>query len=200
MTDPIDELIQTADEPVPQEIVLSAVRLFRYRALATVGGILATVAVLGLALVLSSRTDPEDRGAALAGDREAVHIAVAESEVIGGVRIALTEIVWKDGTGFARITASTEIQPEFPEVMVEVLGVEALGETSSYPDSSTLDLDLRHQSAGRWVEFSAPEVPWNDIAVEVLVLPVPREISENGGELSARSGTTAHIRYERATP
>ncbi len=199
MTDPLDRLEALGDEPVPAEIVLSAVRLFRYRAIATIGALVAGLLLVGLILTNVTDTGPSAQVAELEREPDSVRVVLGESVEIEGIEITLTEVIWHEGTGFVRVVAQETLngRPE-PEVMVDIVSVETEdGAVSSFPESSTLDLDRRHAVAARWIQFDAAQPPVTYLAVDALVLPVPQEILDEGGELSSEDGTTTRIVYER---
>lgn len=205
MTDPVQTLTRQPLESPPEEIVLGAVRLFRYRAVATVASLLA----IGAIVVTVLRAGPSEPTEGVVDDPRAVVHALDATGTIDGIEFRLTESTWLDGRGFIRVIV-TELDSgrTEPEVLVEVGDVrltfaDVSGETTStvvnQPSVTVGRTDAARTTASFWVEYESERPPADTLSIDFVVVPVPLDVVENGGVVSSEGATTGTITYERTS-
>ena len=196
MTDPIETLEALPPESPPREAVLASLRLFRYRAFATV--LTVAVAVLGLALVA--------RSAAVSGLNEDVrsvlehdgveYRAVSGSTTIGAVSVSVTEIATSPAGNAVRVVFVDTGTPE-RVVDLDVLAVrQGSAELGPHLSIQSLGRDAGRNSTAVWVPLDQFEDPIG-AEIEFLVLPIPDSVLEEGGELTSDDGFIGVVTIER---
>ena len=196
MTDPIETLEALPPESPPREAVLASLRLFRYRTFATV--LTLAVVVLGLAFVARSVGDSgldDDVGAVLEHER-VEHRAVSGSAMIGAVWVSVTEVATSPDGNAVRVVFVDTGTPE-RVVDLDVLAVRyGNGELGPHLSIPSLGRDAGRNSTAVWM----PLRPFDDpvgAELEILVLPIPDTVLEEGGELTVDDGFTGVVTIER---
>jgi hypothetical protein len=192
MTDEFEQTLrELPPEAPPPEIVLAAVRTFRYRAIASVAAIIAGAFLLG---AVWRSVGPDDFGAAAAGIDGGIAVPILETGQADGIEIAVTELVWDEtrSAGFVRYIAHgtgsyAEVDIE-PRAVVTSTGVRPEIDIDGNPVLQ--DYTTRHgeridrPTAGGWIGFTAVDHdPFGPLTVEFEVRPVPLEIVLDGGTL-----------------
>jgi hypothetical protein len=182
--DPEDLLRGLPEESPPPEIVLAAVRLFRYRAFAFIviaAGLLAGGLLL-LHRYLSAGTPIEQQVAAMR--RGGLVQPIGQEQTAAGVHVLLWEVVWKDGRGFAHYLAwwgeDSGIDVSLRDLSIAGQPVALTGgegEASCCPGM-----------AEGWAEFRSPAPPRLPVTAAVDVL--------SRSETSARPQVLATMRFE----
>lgn len=195
MTDPDDLLRNIPEESPPPEIVVSAVRGFRYRAIAVVASI---IAVTFVAVFLLGRLGPSDdavnAASAARGGAEVIPVlTVAEHD---GIYVAFSELVVDGDTGYIRFLAwdtKGHAQVNFEVVAIEIAGrrqevfAKSVPTVFSYRD---LDGELREQtSTGGWVRFESPEGIGPPVVLEIQLVIEPEDVVLYGGVLAGPFST-----------
>ena len=196
MTDPIETLEALPPESPPREAVLASLRLFRYRAFATV--LTVAVVVLGLAFAVRSVG-----GSGLDNDVRAVlehdgveFRAVSGSAMIGAVWVSVTEVATSPGGSAVRVVLVDTGTPE-RVVDLDVLAVrQGSAELGPHLSIQSLGRDAGRNSTAVWVSLDRFEDPIG-AELEILVLPIPDTILEEGGELTVDDGFTGVVTIER---
>jgi hypothetical protein len=196
MSDPIETLEGLPPESPPREVVLSSLRLFRYRAFTAV--LVVVVAVLGLAFVANtvgrSQVDREAR-TILENDRVEFRPA-SGTALIGSVQVTVTEVAISPAGNAARVVFVDVGTPE-PAVEIDVSAVRQ--------GSATLGANISIQSLGRhegrtgtavWLPLDPTMDPFG-ADIEIIVLPIPQSILDEGGELTSDDGHTGVVTIER---
>jgi hypothetical protein len=185
MTDPVQLLTSDAVEDPPQEIVLAAVRQFRYRALLTIA--VGLVAVLAFALVAANRPGAgvDNRLEDMLSNPRSTVVAIAGSQVVDGIEWRATETIWLDGVGYVRVLA-TETQPgrPEPEVNADVLAVRFDGAAGYETINAGVVLGRTpgaKTTNGTWVRYEAPEMPAGVLSMDVLMAKLTEEMVTVGG-------------------
>lgn len=175
------------EESPPPEIVLAAVRTFRYRAIAVVASIVAAVFVLGVA---GRFLGPENLGAEVASLRGATTVPILAEAEYDGIRVTMTELVWREDTGHVRFVAVDN--GSHAEVDIEAialtsstgrkhdLGPNSIVSVSNFetPQGDRID---RRTDAG-WVKFIDPDHdPYGPLSMELQLVEVPLEVVLEGG-------------------
>jgi hypothetical protein len=210
MSNPIDVLERQPLESPPEEIVLGAVRLFRYRAIATVTAIVA-IAVIGYAVISAvSASDRQQRLDSVLTSPSAQVVALDAVGTVDGIEFRLTESVWDNGVGFVRVIATEtrsdrsepQVDIEVGEVRVRFAGVngEAVSSVVNQP-SLTIGRSSETRATGSfWVEYLSESPVGDTLSVRFIVVPIPQDFLDNGGELTSdEDGTTGTITFERQT-
>lgn len=189
MTDPVLLLTSDSVEAPPEEIVLGAVRQFRYRSLVTI--LVGLAGVLALVLIAQRlQVGPiDDDLETLLLNRDATVSAIEGSHLVDGVEFRVTESIWADGVGYLRIIA-TETMPERAEPQLDV----AIDNVSVEPGQQWSVNDVGG-SLGRtpgarttdawWVRYESATPPSGSIFVSAFVIAFPADIVENGGAFEA---------------
>ncbi len=210
MSSPIEALERQPLESPPEEIVLGAVRLFRYRAIAAVAAIVAVAVVGYAALSAASVSDRQRSLDEVLMSREAQIVALDTIGAIDGIEFRLTESVWADGVGFVRVIATETAadRPE-PEVIIEVGDVRVefaggIGESTSsvvnQPSATVGRSSDVMATASFWVQYESERPPGDTLSVTFTVIPVPQVFLDSGGELTSdEDGTSGTITYARQT-
>lgn len=196
MTDPIETLEALPEESPPREALLASLRLFRYRAIATVLTVL--VFVLALAVVARSLggSGLDDDVRAVLEDDAVEYRAVSGSAMIGAVWVSVTEIATSPAGNAVRIVFVDTGTPE-REVDLDVLGVRydngEFGPNLSIP---SLGRNPGRNSTAVWVPLREFDDPIG-AEIQILVLPIPDTVLEQGGELTSDDGFTGVVTIER---
>ena len=196
MTDPIETLEALPPESPPREAVLASLRLFRYRAFATV--LTVAVVVLGLAFIGRSVG-----GSGLNDDVRSVlehegveYRAVSGSAMIGDVWVGATEMATSPTGNAVRIVFVDTGTPE-RVIDLDVLAVRySNGEFGPHLSIPSLGRNEGRNSTAVWV----PLRPFDDpvgAELQILVLPIPDTVLEEGGELTVDDGFTGVVTIER---
>jgi hypothetical protein len=167
MAEPEDLLREMPPESPPPEIVLSALRVFRYRAIAAIALALALVVS---AFVIKSELDEDARFMEQVG--EAMHDGGVSQDVqvrtVDGVEVMFWELVWGDGTVYVHVLAWDEggrdfsldiLDPTLDGRRATSVGINRSGGGSL---SGITHTDL-------WEEFGSFEGPSADITFDVHV-------------------------------
>lgn len=197
MTDPIQALEAMEPESPPREVVLGALRLFRYRVIATVA--VAALVIVGLVWFASIERQsalPADV-ASVVDNPQAVFEPASGSTMIGPVRVSVTEVATSPEGRVARLIFEA-IDEQERSIELEILGVIQDATMSSPADVSiqSLGRDSGRRSTAVWVPLEAQADPFT-AKIEVLVLPVPDSFLDEGGELSSDDGITGIVTFER---
>jgi hypothetical protein len=167
MTEPEDLLREMPPESPPPEIVLSALRVFRYRAVAAVA--------LALALVVSAfliKGELDEDARFMEQVAGAMYDGGVSQDVqvrtVDGVEVMFWELVWGDGTVFVHVMAWDEggrdftidiVDPTLDGRRATSVGINGSGGGSG---SGITQTDL-------WEEFGSFEGPSADVAFDVEV-------------------------------
>ena len=197
MSDPILALEAMEPESPPREVVLGALRLFRYRVIATIAiAALLVGGLLGFATLRRASTLPADL--AIVIDHPQAGFEPAQgSSMIGDVRVSVTEVASSPDGRAARLVFEA-IGARERSIILEILRV-IQGSTESTPaDVSIQDLgrDSGRRSTAVWVPLDTRADPFT-AQIEVLVLPVPDSVIDGGGEISSEDGITGIVTIER---
>ncbi len=190
MTDPDDLLRDMPEESPPPEIVVAAVRGFRYRAIAVVASI---VAIMFVAVFLLGKLGPsdiaDDAASAVRGGAEVIPVLVEAD--YDGIYVAFSELVTDGETGYIRFLAwdtKGHAEVDFESVAIEVAGRRqeflpmSVPTLSSYRD---LDGEMRElTSTGGWVRFEDPEGIEPPVVLEMQLVISPEDVVLYGGELT----------------
>ena len=190
MTDPDDLLRNMPEESPPPEIVVAAVRAFRYRAIAVVA---SAVAIMFVAVFLLGRIGPPDVGAdaaaAVRGGAEVIPVLVEDE--YDGIYVSFSELIVDDDTGYIRFLAwdtKGHAAVDFESVAIEVAGRRqeflpmSVPTLSSYRD---LDGEMRElTSTGGWIRFEDPEGIKPPVVLEMQLVISPEDVVLYGGELA----------------
>ncbi|MFV1961338.1 MAG: hypothetical protein ACC654_10240 [Acidimicrobiia bacterium] len=190
MTDPDDLLRDIPEESPPPEIVIAAVRGFRYRAIAIIASIVATMFV---AVFLLGRLGPsdvaDDAAAAVRGGAEVIPVLV-EAEY-DGIYVAFSELIVDEDTGYIRFLAwdtKGHAQVNFEVVAIEVAGRRQevfAAFVSTVFSYRNLDGELREQtSTGDWVWFEDPKGIGPPVVLEIQLVIEPVDVVLYGGVLT----------------
>ncbi len=195
MSDPIVTLASLEPESPPQAVVLSAVRLFRYRMIAGIAAV--GVVVGGLILLLSSlQPDLDADVREVIEHPEAVHVPVSGSAVIATVRVTAVEAVTSPAGSAVRLVFEDLGSPE-PEVSLDVPSIQFRdGEVSARAAIPSLSRELGRTSAATWALASEP-IDLTGARLRVHVLPIPDAVFEEGGVLTDEDGFTGFVTIER---
>lgn len=190
MTEPDDLLRNIPEESPPPEIVIAAVRGFRYRAIALVASI---IAALFITVFLLGRLGPSDVGAdaaaAVRGGAEVIPVLVEDE--YDGIYVAFSELVADGNTGYIRFLAWDT--KGHAEVDLDVVAIEVAGRrqeifSGSVPTLSSyrdLDDEMRElTSTGGWVRFEDPEGIEPPVVLEIQLVIWPEDMVLHGGELT----------------
>lgn len=196
MTDPIETLEALPPESPPREAVLASLRLFRYRVFATL--LAVAVAVFGLAFVARSAAGSslEDEVRAVLEHDGVEYRAASGSAMIGAVWVSVTEVATSPAGNLVRVVF---VDTGTPERVVD-LDVRAVrydnGELGPHLSIQSLGRDEGRNSTAVWV----PLRPFDDpvgAELEILVLPIPDTVLDEGGELTVDDGFTGVVTIER---
>ena len=185
MTDPEQALAVPPDESPPPEIVLAAVRGFRYRTVAVISiGALATL----LVMAVLARFRPGDIGtdAARAASQGAEVLPVLESGEYDGINVVVSEIVVEGDAVFLRYLAWDTKGHAAVEVHVAALetgGVRLEPSTTSFQDLSLCDVPGRRTTTGGWARFESPGRIEGPVSIEVEFLIWPEERCEGSATI-----------------
>lgn len=190
MTDPDDLLRGIPDESPPPEIVVAAVRGFRYRAIAVVTSIIAAVFLATFAL---GKLGPPDLGtdaaAAIRGGADVIPVlATAEYD---GIVVTFSEIVIDGDTGYIRLLFRD--MKQHGEVTFEVTAIEVAGQRQEVFGNSLANLfsyrapggELQERtSTGGWFRFENPNGIAPPVVVEVQLLILTEDMVLEGSDVS----------------
>ncbi len=190
MTDPDDLLREIPDESPPPEIVVAAVRAFRYRAIAVVTSIIAAMFLATFAL---GKLGPPELGAeaaaAIRGGADVIPVlATAEYD---GIVVTFSEIVIDGDIGYIRFLFRD--MKQHGDVDFEVTSIEVAGQRREVLSNSIANLFsyripegelLERTSAGGWFRFENPDGIASPVVVEVQLLISTEEMVLNGSDLS----------------
>ena len=196
MTDPIETLEALPPESPPREAVLASLRLFRYRAFATV--LAVALIVLGLAFVARSvgGSGLDDDVRAVLEHEGVEYRAVSGSAMIGDVWVSVTEVATSPVGSAVRVVFVDTGTPE-RVVDLDVLAVRYdNGELGPHLSIPSLGRDEGRNSTAVWVPLRQFDDPVG-AELEFLVLPIPDTVLEQGGELTADDGFTGVVTIER---
>lgn len=203
MTDPVLLLTSDSVEAPPEEIVLGAVRQFRYRTIVTV--LIGLAGVLALVLIAQRlQMGPiDDDLESLLLNREATVTVVTGSHIVDGVEFRVTESIWADGVGYLRLMA-TETEPNRDEPQVEVSVATVSVEPSQQWSVNDVGGTLGRTPSARttdawWVRYESATPPSGPIFIEAGVIAFPAEFIENGGVFEADL-TTVRIEFSVVLP
>lgn len=190
MTDDIERVLgDLPEESPPPEIVLAAVRAFRYRAIAAVAAIIAGALLLG---VVWRAIGPDNLGVEAASVRLPTTVPILATAEYDGISVAVTELVWDEGTGYLRYVAwDAGVHAEVdltPVAITTSTGRRIDLESSSIPNlenfTSPEGRSVEQRTTGDWIKFSDPNHdPFGPLSLEIEIMEVPLEIVLNGGEL-----------------
>ncbi|VAW09640.1 hypothetical protein MNBD_ACTINO02-755, partial [hydrothermal vent metagenome] len=124
MTDPDDLLRKIPDESPPPEIVIAAVRAFRYRAIAVVASIIAAMFIATFALGKVGPSDVDAEVAAAVRDGADV-VPVLTGAQYDGIFVSFSELVVDGNTGYARLLVwdtKGHAEVDFDVVAIEIAG------------------------------------------------------------------------------
>ena len=196
MTDPITALETMEPESPPREVVLGALRLFRYRVIATVA--VAALVILGLFWFASRGASALPVEVASVIEHPQANFEPADgSTMIGNVRVSVTEVATSPDGRVARLVFEAIGERE-RSIEVGVLRV-VQGTTETSPANlniNDLGRDNGRRSTAVWVPLDTRADPFT-AQIEVFVLPIPDSILDEGGELSSDDGITGIVTIER---
>lgn len=196
MSDPIAALESLPPESPPREVVLSSLRLFRYRAIATIA--LAGALVLALALIVReaqpSSIDSEVRK--VIEDPGASFRLASGSTTIGMIRVTVTEVASSDEGNAVRLLFEDLGTPE-RIVDLDLLSVSQGGvEVGPVVSIQSLGRNAGRDSTAAWVALDESLDPFG-ADIEILVLPIPDAILDEGGVISSDAGLAGVVTIER---
>ncbi len=189
MTDPEDLLRGFPEESPPPEIVIAAVRAFRYRAIAIGASIIAAMFIATFALGKIGPSDVDaEVAAAMRGGADVVPVLTGAQ--YDGTFVTFSELVIDGNTGYARLLVWDT--KGYAEVDFDVVAIEIAGQRQEILSNSIANLvsyrDLdgmlreRTRDAG-WFQFESPTGIKPPVALEVQLLIVPEEVVLYGGNL-----------------
>lgn len=189
MTDDIERSLGDLAEEPPPEIVLAAVRAFRYRFIATVAAIIAGAFLLG---AIWRVIGPDNIAAEVASLRQPTIVPMLAVAGYDGINVAVTELVWDESTGYLRYVAWDE--GSHAEVTVEPMVLTtSTGRTielfaGSVPALAHFSVpgerDIDRRTSGDWIRFEdADHDPLGPLSLEVQLVISPLEIVLEGGVL-----------------
>lgn len=208
MTDAEKLLGDIGQESPPPEIVLSAVRAFRYRAIAVISSVILGAVVL---LVVLPSLGTKDLGVRAEGLRAAEVTPLFVSAQAAGVKVTLTELLMGSGEGYVHFVVEEVgdgvAEVDFNNVMVSPTG-EALfpaesSEGQSFTVGSMTSEEALHfangpNAASGWVHFEGDHDPTGPLSVLFDVFIVPPEAYETGSFDAA--AIRLRVDYPGATP
>ncbi|VAW05247.1 hypothetical protein MNBD_ACTINO02-3259 [hydrothermal vent metagenome] len=189
MTDPEDLLHSFPEEAPPPEIVLAAVRAFRYRAIAIGASIIAAMFIATFALGKIGPSDVDAEVAAAVRDGADV-VPVLTSAQYDGIFVSFSELVVDGNTGYARLLVwdtKGHAEVDFDVVAIEIAGQRqeifsnSIAGLVSYRDLDGV-LRKRTSDAG-WFRFESPTGIKPPVVLEVQLLIVPADVVLHGGNL-----------------
>lgn len=196
MSDPIDRLEGLPPESPPREVVLASLRLFRYRALTAILVTAIVVAGLVIAARTVARPQLDEDVRAVLEDSRVEYQPVSGSTRIGPVQVTVTEVASSPMGNVARLlfvdTGSTT-----PSVDLDVLGIRQ-GTATLGPIISIQSLGSAEGRTGTavWVPLD-PILDPIGARIDVLALPIPQSVIDEGGELTTDDGFTGVVTIER---
>ena len=163
--DPEQLLRDLPEQSPPPEIVLAAVRVFRYRAIAvialafglTVSGIYAAHRFLG-----PVTTDDEVQAVRHGGQT----VTIANEQDVAGVHVLFWEVIWKAGKGFAHFQAW---DPQNRNFGVEVRNLSVGGRPVQVVGGGGGGSCCHPDMDEEWVQFADPTFPEAPISADVAV-------------------------------
>ena len=169
--DPERMLRELPNESPPPEIVLAAVRVFRYRAIAvialafglTVSGIYAAHRFLG-----PITTDDEVQAVRHGGRT----VTIASEQAVSGVHVMFWEVIWKGGKGFAHFQAW---DPQNRNFSVEVRNLTIRGRPVQVVGGGSVGSCCHPDTDEAWVQFADPMFPAPRISADVAVSIRPED-------------------------
>jgi len=189
VTDPEDLLHSFPEEAPPAEIVLAAVRAFRYRAIAIVASIIAAMLIATFAVGKIGPSDVDAEVAAAVRDGADV-VPVLTGAQYDGIFVSFSELVVDGNTGYARLLVwdtKGRAEIDFDVVAIEIAGQRqeifsnSIANLMSYRDLDGV-LRKRTSDAG-WFRFESSTGIKPPVALEVQLLIVPEEVVLYGGDL-----------------
>ena len=196
MDDPIKTLEALPPESPPRDALLASLRLFRYRAFATV--LTVAVVVLGLAFIARSAAGSslDDEVRAVLEHEGVEYWAASGSTMIGAVWVSVTEVVTSPvGNAVRVVFVDTGTQERVVDLEVLAVGYDN-GEDGPYLSIPSLGRDVGRNSTAVWVPLRPFDDP-DGAELEILVLPIPDTVLEEGGELTSDDGFTGVVTIER---
>lgn len=198
MSDPITTLESLKPESPPEEAVLASLRLFRYRALAAVALVVALVMALTLVARATLGSSQDDDVRDVVDDASASFEPATGSAMIGMVAVTATEVASADSGSAVRLIFVDMGTPE-RQVDLDVSAVrQGGGEAGPVVSIPSLGREAGRNSTAVWVPLDERLDPFG-AAIEILVMPIPDFILEEGGELSSDDGFTGVVTIERKT-
>ena len=182
MTDDIERLLAPPpDEPPPPEIVLAAVRAFRYRAIAVVAATIAGFLVLGTGW---RALGPDDPGAQAAGVRRPTVVPILQRAEYDGIVVEVTELTWDHdrGRGYLRYLAwDTRSHAEVaidPAAITASSGLRTdlfqIGPPALQDYTSLDGLRVERRTTAGWLELVDPSHdPHGPLSIEFAVTVYP---------------------------
>jgi hypothetical protein len=190
VTDPDDQLRNIPEESPPPEIVIAAVRAFRYRAIAFVASIVAITFIAVFLLGRLGLSDvADDAASAVRGGADVIPVLVEDE--YDGIYVAFSELIIDGDTGYIRFLAWDT--KGHAEVDLDVVAFEVAGRRQEVFSGSVptlfsyrdLDGELRERtSTGGWVRFEDPEGIGPPVVLEIQLVIVPEDVVLYGGEFS----------------
>lgn len=198
MTDPLDALRAMEPESPPREVVLASLRLFRYRVLAIASVVIVVVVgAIALAATLSGGALPDDVRAVVEHDRAEFRPATGAQQ-IGMVRVTVTEVVSSPSGNAVRLVFEDIGSPE-REIQIDVLAIrQGSAVLSPFLNLPVLGRDTGRTTAAVWILIDPMADPYG-AEIEVLILPIPDSVLDEGGTVSSDDGTTGMVTIERST-
>ena len=178
------------EESPPPEIVLSAVRVFRYRAVAAVVSLVAGVLVL---FVVLPSFGPKDLGVRAESLRARGVTPLLVSAELETVRVTLTELMMGDGEGYIHFIVeetgeNSVVEFSFENVMISPDGISLFSAESEGQgfEVGAVDPALGEyfvggpDAASGWIRFEGDHDPEGPLVVVFSVLFVPPEAYQTG--------------------
>ena len=179
MTDPIATLEQLPPESPPNEVVLTAVRIFRYRAIATVALLVVGVFALGWALTQLQGATIDSDLARLLADDEAQTIVLGAADVVDGFRVEAVELVWNEDRGFLQVLVSAPPDAAESEIGVSIAEVRVDGRSAgrNLDDRDRTFGTLGRDQASLWLPLDVNTTPGR-LDVDVQLRPAGEGVLE----------------------
>lgn len=190
MADTAELLRGLPEESPPPEIVLSAVRAFRYRATAVLASLVAGFLVL---FVVLPSLGPEDLGVRAESLRARGVTPLFVSAQLGTVEVTLTELVMGDGEGFIHFVVEEHgddvvVEFDFESVLISPDGI-SLFPTES--EGQSLEVGAADPALGEyfvggpdaasgWIRFEGEHDADGPLSVVFRVFFVPPEAFQTG--------------------
>jgi len=204
--DEVDTMLSSLpEESPPPEIVLSAVRAFRYRAIAVVASLMAGFLIL---FVVLPSVGPDDLGVRAESLRTRGVTPLLVSAELETARVTLTELVMGDGEGYIHFIVEETGENSVVEVNFESVMISADGRfaRSAVAEGQSLEVGAVDPALGEcfvrgpdaasgWIRFEGDHDPDAPLTVVFSLFLVPPEAYETCGYETEGPPPTLRVEY-----